>query len=143
MKEVTLPTGAILGLQMADFEDGTALYQTLCSELVGVQMPVSVQGQDIKSLAGMNINELKDGLLKMLGSQKIYAAIWKCMTVCTYTPSGSSSPVRITKNTFQEAEARKDFLPVAWEVLTHNVGPFFGSLTSMLLTQNAPQNSIT
>jgi hypothetical protein len=143
MKEVTLPTGAILGLQMADFEDGTALYQTLCSELVGVQMPVSIQGQDIQSLAGMNINELKDGLLKMLGSPKIYAAIWKCMMVCTYTPANSSSPVRITKNTFQEASTRKDFLPVAWEVLSFNVGPFFESLTSMLLTPNPRQNNTT
>lgn len=139
MKEVTLPTGAILGLQMADFEDGTALYQTLCSELLGVQLPTSIQGQDIKSLAGININELKDVFLKLMGSKEIHTAIWKCMACCTYTPSGSTTPVRITKNTFREVDAREDFFPVAKEVLTYNVGPFFKSLGSMFLTLDAPQ----
>jgi len=134
MKEVKLSSGAILGLQMADFEDGTALYQTLCAELVGIQIPM--QATDLKSMASMDISVLKDGFLKLMASKAIYSQVWKCMNSCTYAPAGTEAPLRILKNTFQTEEARKDFLPVAWEVLSYNLAPFFESLGSLFQAQS-------
>jgi hypothetical protein len=86
---------------------------------------------DAKSLASIDLLAFKDTILKLLSSKAVYAGVWTCLASCTYTAPGTEAPVRITKSTFQPEEARQDFLPAAWEVLTLNVTPFFGSLASL------------
>jgi len=97
----SLPGGAQVEIQTADFEKSFALLQAVKKSMINVE-----------DLIGLSTSELVQGPL------------WACMDVCTY------NGVRITKDTFDPEPARQDYLLVAQEVLIKNLRPFFQSLAS-------------
>jgi hypothetical protein len=125
MKENNLKSGAVLGLQMAAFEDSMDLLDSILKEMVGVK----VEGFDIKELIGQDLTQLKDVLFKIISSKLVKAALWKCMESCTYQEAGTAAGLRINKATFESEKTRGDFFPVAGEVTAYNLAPFFKNLT--------------
>ncbi len=134
-----LPSGATLGLQIAEFDDGVELWQTIGRELIGAKALPTANLQDIsldsvRALIGQDVNNLADVILKLLSSKTLEAVVRKCAASCIYIKKGApeESGLRIDRTTFRDAEARGDYIPVLWEVTLFNVAPFFANLSSLL-----------
>ena len=56
------------------------------------------------------------------------ACLWDCLKTCLYNTK------HIDRTTFEDVEARADFLPVVKEVMVYNLAPFFKNLNSLLST---------
>ena len=134
MKNVPLASGATLGFQMARFDVGMNLFNVTFKEMIGV--PFGSQGADFDfaELFKMDVGQLKDLVLKVITSDKVQEAIWKCMETCTYQSLNDQVGLKINRNTFESEEARGDFFLVAWEVATLNLFPFFKNLKSLFST---------
>lgn len=128
MKEVVLPSGATLKIQMAPFADSRALYQALLDEAKGLKLDMAAE---------VDGNFYKDIFCVGFSSKKIEAAIFKCMERCLI------NDLRITLDTFEPVESRDDYFMVLFEVTQENVRPFTKSLYAQLrhvmsMIQNVP-----
>lgn len=128
MKEITLPSKAVLKIQLAPFADSRALYQALLEEAKGLKLDMSAE---------VDGNFYKDIFCVGFSSKKIEACIWKCMERCLY------NDLKMTLDTFEAVEARGDYMQVLFEVTKENVSPFtkdlyaqFKTVSSMV--QNVP-----
>lgn len=113
MKEVTLPSGAVLKIQLAPFEDSKALFQMVLEELEGIEIEATT------IMAGVYKNLFCVGF----SSKKVEAAIWKCFERCLY------NDVKVGKDTFEPESARDDYMTACMEVTDANVRPFVKSLS--------------
>ena len=127
MREVQLPSGAVLKVNPAPFGEAKALMQALFAEARGVEI---IQGAEIP-------NMMKDLLFSGLSSVAIDKALKPCLARCIY--SSGKGELKVDEDTFEPAEAREDYMDVVFEVVKENVGPFgkglyakFGLLMSMI-----------
>ena len=111
-REVKMPSGAVLKITPAPFADSKALYQAFLEEAKGVQL-------NAKGQVG---NLLKDLICSGFSSQKVEAALWVCMGRCIY--NAGKGDLKIDQDTFEEVEARQDYMDACMEVAKENVGPF-------------------
>lgn len=116
MREVKLPSGAVLRVNPAPFEEAKALYRAFLAE--GRDVPFSAQ-TDIASV-------LKDLYCIGFSSPKVEECLDKCLGRCTYN-SGKGN-LKIDKDTFEQVECRVDYVPVCLEVFKENIGPFVKDL---------------
>lgn len=114
-KEITLPSGAILKVNLAPFPDSKALYQAILEEL----RTVSVNDED-----EIGINLIKDLFCTGFSSKKVDTALSKCVARCLYKGE------KITNESFEPAEARQDYMKVLIEVTKENILPFVKSLSA-------------
>ena len=114
-KEFTLPSGAVLQVNLAPFADSKALYQAVLEEVRGISIN---DDQDI------GVNLIKDLFCTGFSSKKIEATLEKCLARCLYKGE------RITKDSFEDAEARGDYMKVLIEVTKENILPFVKSLSA-------------
>lgn len=129
MREVILPSGAILKVAPAPFSDAHTLYKEFVAEIRKTQaMSAKIPMADF----------LKDLFCIGFSSPGVEKALWKCMERCLYNEQ------RIKPDVFEPVEARDDFVKVCTEVATENVSPFakslyaeFGSLISTTVTTRA------
>lgn len=128
MIEVNLDSGAILRVQLADFEDSIALFDSIVGEAIGVQIGDAAGDLSMSDLFKGNVSQLKDVLFKVLRSKPVKEALWKCMASCTYQPPGEEAALKIGRATFQPDKTRGDYFPVAGEVAVFNLVPFFKNL---------------
>ncbi len=113
LKEIVLPSGAILKIGLAPFSDAKTLYQAFLSELKSVQMSEKSEATGL----------LKDLLCVGLSSKSIEAALAPCLKRCLYNDR------KITdESIFESVEARGDYLQVCLEVAKENILPFVKSL---------------
>lgn len=112
LKEFTLPSGAVLGLNLAPFADAKALAQALLVEAKAVTF-----GEDVDHLGLW-----KDIVCTALSSKEIEKHVHKCMARCTYEGS------KITNDTWESASARGDYVPAVYRVIEENVSPFLNGL---------------
>ena len=112
----TLPSGAQIEIQTADFEKSFGLLQAVKRSLLSTE-----------DLIGLATHE------------SVQDQLWACMSVCTYNGA------RITKDIFDPEAARPDYLLVAQEVLLKNLRPFFQSLASesKINTSGVPSSAQT
>lgn len=111
MKEVTLPSGAILKLNLAPFADAKALYQAVFEEM---------RGLDIDPDKAEKL--LKDLFCVGLSSKKIEKCLQKCLERVLY------NGLKITDELFEDEAARGDYIPMCTEVAKENLLPFMKSL---------------
>lgn len=109
MREVNLPSGAKLVIQLAPFAASKALYQAVLEE-----------GARIKIDSGdlTDANMFKDVFCTALSSKKIESALWECMKRCTY------NGLKIDAETFEKEDARQDYVDTCLEVAKDNIHPF-------------------
>lgn len=118
LREVTLPTGAVLKINDAPFKDAHALYQAVLKMLVFAEVPEGKEKRDV----------IKDYLPLTLASPEVHQAVMKCFERATYNEK------KITDATFEPIEARKDFVQACIEVQIQNLDPF---LAGVLLKSSA------
>ena len=116
LKEVKLPSGAILKIQAAPFAEAKALHQAILEEAKGVHVGTTAELGNI----------FKDLFCIGFASKKIEACLWACFPKCIY--SSEKGDLKIDKDTFEPIEAREDYLTVCMEVAQENVAPFMKSL---------------
>lgn len=115
MKEVTLPSGKILRIDLAPFADSKALYQAVLEELRTVPM----RDED-----EIGVNMLKDLFCTGLSSKRVDKALEKCLARCLYDNT------KITDEIWEPEEARGDYMKVLLEVAKENIVPFVKSLSA-------------
>lgn len=129
-KELSLPSGAKLVVNAAPFSEANKLWQACAKELARLKINMSTD---------VDINFIKDVICIASSSPEIEAALTPCLRRCLY------GGTRIDDATFEEEDARQDYLIVVSEVLKANVFPFFKGLASKLginvqaLTENFPK----
>lgn len=121
-KSLTLPSGAILKIQTAPWEDAHKLYKTFMS----VVSKVSFSSEEVLSFVA-----------KMSISAELEDALWVCMGRATWNGQ------KINKDLFEQDEARIDFLLIQKEVLAFNLAPFLQSLSSVLLHLSTLKNTVS
>lgn len=122
--EKTLPSGAILEMTMAPFEDGHRLLKAVSREIESTKLASNMQ----------DIDAIKNLMMRAIYSEEIDRALTPCMARCKY----NKQPVN--KNLFadetiteeEKIKRRGDYLPILKEVLLYNLTPFFSSLGSLL-----------
>ena len=114
MKEVTLPSGAILTVNEAPFEDAKSLHQVFLKEFSNVDMGSGVE------LGSM----LKNAFCLIASSREFERALQKCVDRCLYNGE------KITNEVFEPSEARADYTEVVYHVAFENLNPFMKGLFS-------------
>jgi hypothetical protein len=117
MKEISLPSGAVLKIQLAPFADSKRLLNALLEEAGALEL-------DLES--DINFSLIKNIVCKAFPSDKIDKALAECMKRCLYDDT------RITSTTFEPEDARQDYMVVCFEVAKANVMPFMKSLAQKL-----------
>lgn len=105
----TLPSSAVLEVDLAPFADGKALYQAFLEEVQGVRLDPQAQ---------VDVNMWKEFACIALSSKKVEKAIWVCMGRATY------NKLKVTQDTFEPEDARQDYFDTMMHVAEVNVRPF-------------------
>lgn len=133
--KMKLQSGADVEIQMASFDVCNRLLKAVMKEIEGVPVSLGLKGAgiDASKMTDEALNTIKSVVARLISSDKIEPVLWECMSTVLYNGT------RVTKDTFEPEGARADYLPLAKEVLVHNLGPFFKNLGSMLpfLTEKA------
>ena len=118
MREVDLPSGAKLQINVSPFATSKALYQAILSELSNISFSSTLE---VGSL-------LKNIFCIGFSSQKIESCLLECFKKCLYKQHGTADFLRIDNQTFEPEETRSDYLKVCVEVARDNINPFMKSL---------------
>jgi hypothetical protein len=143
----TLPSGSKLSMQVASWGIVGRLRWTLSAQLKAVHLDFSnglvrsllvaaaTGDRDaiLKAIAGEDLETFKNLVLQLAGSPELESAVFDCALCCTL------NGVKITKDIFEDEDARSDYYPIVWEVLKLNLRPFFKSLVSTLPTPTSPK----
>lgn len=131
----TLKSGAELKLQIAAFSVSMRLMKAIATELKAVQIDLTLNGQlDMAKLKEIDLpmDGIKNVACQLLASDAVEMALRECMKCCQYRGEA------IRADTFEDENARGDYLPAAWEVIQVNLSPFFSGLGLKSLTNTAP-----
>lgn len=116
MREINLPSGATLKIQVAPFSASKALYKAVLKELKGIN--IDPKG-DATSL-------YKDIFCTSFSSEEIEKTLWECLKRCTL--NSGAGDLKIDDQTFEPVERRDDYMKVCIEVAKDNILPFAKSL---------------
>lgn len=116
MREVTLPSGAVLKITLAPFAVSKALYQAILEEAKGVTVTSTTEMPTL----------YKELFCMGFASKQIETCLWECFKRCTY--NNGKGDLKIDAETFEPAAARDDYMSVCIEVAKDNVTPFVKSL---------------
>lgn len=117
METKTMPSGKILCMTMANFQDGHRLLKAVAKEIENVKFTGDVFKEP---------DAIKNLVMRAIYSSEIEEALKPCLAKCNYDKR------QITDEIFEDSKTRGDYLPVVKEVLIFNLTPFFGSLGSLL-----------
>lgn len=112
MKEIKLPSGAVLKISPSPFATAKALYQSFLREVRGLKINSKMEMSEI----------YKDLFCIGFSSPEVEKALWECMARCTY--NGGRGDLKIDADTFEPIAAREDYLQVCTEVAKENLMPF-------------------
>lgn len=116
MRELDLPSGAILKITPAPFKDAKALYQAMLVELRHISVP---SNGEVGAL-------FKDLFCAGFSSKAVESCLNECFKRCTYNTGAGD--FKIDDSSFEPVERREDYMKVCVEVAKDNVGPFGKSL---------------
>lgn len=116
MKEIKLPSGAMLRIGTIPFGEAKALYQAILLE-----------AKDLKISNTSEIAEiLKNLICSGFSSKGIESALNICLKRCTY------NDLRIEESTFEPISARSDYTTIWMEVVEEAITPFTSGLSAGL-----------
>jgi hypothetical protein len=125
----TLDSGAKIEIQIASFERSHRLFKAVTKEIESVKIALGLKGElkDILNLeiSDETLNTLKDIVARLISSDTVEAALWDCMATVLYNGK------KVTRDLFEDIDARKDFLVLMKEVMVYNLAPFFQNLGSL------------
>ncbi len=121
MKEITLPSGAILKIQPAPFAEAKNLYQSILEEMAKIRYEAPI----------FSFNFFKEVMCVLFSSKKVELFLEKCLKRCLY------NEFKIDQTTFEKQETWQDYIEVCHEVAKENIDPFMESLCALLNTYHA------
>ena len=125
----TLDSGARIEIQVSSFEVCNRLLKTVMREVDGVKVSLGIKS-GAKNLGDLELNDdalntIKSFIARIISSESVESVLWECMPVVLYNDG------KVTRDTFENIEARADYLPLMKEVLVYNLTPFFKNLNSL------------
>lgn len=133
MKEIPLPSGAVLKISTIPFEAANNLKKVVMRDMKHLSLDSSKQVLDL----------CKDYLCLAFGSDEVEKCLWECMKKCIY--NSGSGDFKIDSQTFESVKAREDFTEVQFQVGSEALLPFSKGLFAVLqnllgrVTANIPQ----
>jgi hypothetical protein len=122
MNEITTKNGIKVKIGVADFDDAMDLKSSILLETRGSDLDLN--GLEIS--AAMNVMDFVKIGMSVAASKEVREALFRCLVRSTYDGQ------KITKKTFENIEARRDYYEVAIACMKVNVLPFFEGLSSVL-----------
>ena len=116
MKEMKLPSGAILKIGLSPFSDAKELCQAVLKEVKKLEFSSKTEMSTL----------YKEIFCAGFSSKNIEKYLWKCMQRCTY--NDGKGDLKIDDQTFESVTAREDYMSVCIEVAKENIMPFMKSL---------------
>jgi hypothetical protein len=116
LKEIELPSGAKLIINLSPFAASKALWQAMLTEAKGIEVSA---GSDMAAL-------YKSLFCAGFSSPHVEATLWKCFEKCTY--NDGRGDLKIDKDSFEPENNRQDYITVCVEVAKENTLPFVKSL---------------
>lgn len=116
MKEITLPSGAVLKIQPAPFAEAKNLHQAVLEELRRIRY----EGEHF------SFNFFKDAMCSLFSSKIVENCLDKCLRRCLY------NDFKIDEKTFEKQETWVDYVDVCHEVGKENIDAFMESLCALL-----------
>lgn len=129
--ELTTASGAEVKINVADFITSMKLKKAVVEAVK--ESDVDVSSIDLNNLKIGAIDSILQIILTADSSDKVEDAIFKCLARCTYNDT------KITRDTFEPVEARKDYYEIVIACLKENLTPFF---EAPLLKLNSLQEKI-
>jgi hypothetical protein len=127
MEAITLKSGHVFEpMSGPDWASSKKLFKILARELKSVD--IDLTGLTEASIKDMDSGVLVTAFLQVAGSDAVESAVLECAARCTLQGQ------KITAATFEPQDMRRDYLPVAWEVMKLALLPFFEDLLSALST---------
>ena len=131
MKEVTLPSGAVLKIGKIPFDAANNLKKAVVGIIQGISFEKGREALDL----------YKEHLCGLFSNEEVEAKLWICMERCTY--NSGNGDLKITKATFESEEARGDFTEVQMEVGLACLTPFGKGLYALLQRMLAMGESVS
>jgi len=116
MREIILPSGAVLKIQPASFAEARNLYQSVLEELKKIRY----EGEFF------SFNFFKDAMCALFSNKKVEICLDQCLRRCLY------NDFKIDEKTFEKKETWVDFVDVCHEVGKENIDAFMESLCALL-----------
>lgn len=126
LREIELPSGAVLKVSPAPFAVARSLYQAVLKEMRGIQFSTDSETSAF----------IKDLFCSTFSSKEIEKILDECMKRCLYNDS------KIDADTFEAMENREDYVKVSAAVAMENILPFMKSLFAEFSTAIAMTKSI-
>lgn len=140
MQEFQTPLGKTLKIETANFEDACNLNSLICKELLDCDISISLvirevavhfgKEKDLKDLTFSDLMSVPAVLeifsrvfLSLIASKQVRDSIFKCLERSLYADE------RITKERFNDPEARKDYLFIVKKCLEVNILCFIPTLS--------------
>lgn len=120
--EFTSQSGAKVKINIADFEDTMDLQSAILKE--AAKADFKIEGMNLSS--DVDMSGIIKAAMSVASSKEVREILFRCLVRCTYDGQ------KITKATFEDAEARKDYYEVVIACLKENLTPFFEGLFSKL-----------
>jgi hypothetical protein len=142
-KTVTLPSGATLVIQLAEFSKAHRLLKAFAKEVEQIKLTAGVANSSAADMMAMKkmgpetLEIIKNLVARVIYSEAIEAALWPCMETVLWNNQ------HVKRETFERPDARQDFLVVIQEVLMANLSPFgtgLGSKLKTLLSEEQPKS---
>lgn len=118
-QKITLPSGAVLEMTMAPFQEGRKLQVAVSKALKSVNLSANIE----------NANALKDAFIEVSTSKEVEDAILACLKRCTY-----NNERILNWEFFEDINRREDYFSVCWEVVKFNLYPFMKRLFAQFST---------
>lgn len=134
MKEVVLPSGAVLKIGHIPFDLCNSLKKAVIKEVRSIPMVSQRQLMDL----------YKEYLCAVLASHEVEHCLWECMKKCIY--NNGRGDLKIDKDSFESEQGRTDFTDIQVEVGKDCLLPFGQGLwraLQLMLAQgveNIPQS---
>lgn len=122
MDDITLPSGAVLHITLADFEDADALQTALIKS--GRDLPITAD------IANADVMVLKDAIITAATSPEVKVALFKCFERSTWNNQKINKA--LLNDPAHAEQIRGDYYFMAWEVIKANCSPFFVPIFSRL-----------
>lgn len=116
MKEVNLPSGAVLQITLAPFSDSKALYQAILEELKTTEISFK---QEVSTM-------FKNISFTAFSSKRIESCVEACLKRCLY--DCGKGALKIDAQTFEDIKNRVDYITVYSSVIEENIAPFLSGL---------------
>lgn len=133
MQEITLKSGNILKFSMASFIDSIRLTNIVARAFSQRGLDVKLDRETELSFQGLfekNPDAFIKGLMDVVFEEFVMDVVFKCAEKCVYVKKGVS--MKVTQETFEDEEARKDFYEIMLKIAQENIKPFFGNLLTVL-----------